>query len=87
MSPDEREVRDLIQTRLAGVAHAQRFLVALEGATGNVDYDNERPWDLRDLADAGHGKYFTDGETFEALVGYDIANDRKHYVIYRLPRA
>jgi len=38
-------------------------------------------------AAAGYGKYLTDGKTFEALVGYDIANDTRHTVVYRLPRA
>lgn len=48
--------------------------------------DHQRHTDLKAMADAGHGRYVTDGTTFEALVGYDIAKDARVIVIYRLPQ-
>ena len=86
MTPEQRDDHDLILTTLVRDPSAQRFLIRFQGSNGNVTCDGLRPSNLRALAEAGHGTYLTDEKTYEALVGYDIANDSKHYVIYRLPR-
>lgn len=79
---------DLEEIRYAlGSNDALRLRVAIDGRKGNIRGDNLRPTDLRKMAADGHGKYLTDDKTFEALVGYDVANDSKHIVVYRLPRA
>jgi len=68
-----------------GSSDAQRLRIVFDGSEGNIRGDNNRPTDLKKMAAAGYGKYLTDGKTFEALVGYDIANDTRHIVVYRLP--
>ncbi|SPE43645.1 conserved hypothetical protein [Candidatus Sulfotelmatobacter sp. SbA7] len=81
---DLAEIQDAL-----GQCKSKRILAAFDGK-GRVhikNSDSERPTDLKAMADAGYGEYYTDGKTYEALIGYDIDTDTKNFVIYRLPRA
>jgi len=84
-----KEKEDLADIQDAlGQPRSKRILASFDGK-GRVHIaisDGERPTDLKAMAVAGHGEYYTDGKTYEALIGYDIAADTKNFVIYRLPR-
>ncbi len=81
---DLAEIQDAL-----GQCKSKRILATFDGKgrVHIVNCDSEQPTDLKAMADAGHGRYYTDGKTYEALIGYDIATDTKNFVIYRLPGA
>jgi 4-hydroxy-3-methylbut-2-en-1-yl diphosphate synthase IspG/GcpE len=63
----------------------RRLRIAVEGHTVNVVGDDAQPTALKQVSESGGGQYLTDGKTFEAIVGYDIKNDLRRMVVYRLP--
>jgi hypothetical protein len=63
----------------------RRLRIAVEGHTVSVVGDDLQPTNLKEMAGSGAGRYLTDGKTFEAVIGYDIKNDLKRMVVYRLP--
>jgi hypothetical protein len=84
-----KEKEDLADIQDAlGQSKSKRILAAFhgKGRVHIVSGDSEQPTDLKAMAAAGHGTYYTDERTFEALVGYDVATDTKKFVVYRLPR-
>jgi hypothetical protein len=62
----------------------RRLRIAVEGHTVNVVGDDQQPTNLKEMAASGCGTYVTDGQTFEAVIGYDLKNDLKRMVVYRL---
>ncbi len=73
------------------IAHAlslrqeRRLRIAIDGHNVSVLGDDVQRTNLKAIAESGGGNYLTDGKTFEAIVGYDIKNDLKRIVVYRLP--
>jgi len=62
----------------------RRLRIAIVGSEISVIGDYAQPTDLKAVAESGGGAYLTDGTTYEALVGYDIKNDLRRIVVYRL---
>jgi len=74
---------DIILHALA-LRKERRLRIAIVGNDINVIGDYAQPSDLKAAAETGAGTYLTDGKTYEALVGYDIKNDIRRVVVYRL---
>jgi len=62
----------------------RRLRIAIDGHNISVLGDDVQRTDLKAVAERGGGTYLTDGKTFEAIVGYDIKNDLRRIVVYRL---